>query len=184
MAMADKMEKIRRKLEQAVRLIGAGHEKFDAAEERIDSALLELGTLQNGQSGHQGNRTRLPAPARHPAPKPVDSLIVELRQDGTSRNLMDGEEPFELPPRLTELLLFASTGPVGLDGIKGLRGVSEATKALGISRSFLSSLMYRLRRKLRDRGLDPRLLETIRRRDGARIRFRVREVVVIRADNK
>jgi len=165
-------DNIRRALSRAARLISE-------AEEQIDEVLWELRARADGQSAHEANGRRAEAP-----PEPVASLVVGLRRNGSSHVVADKRNGLDLPARLTGLLLFALSGEVGPDGIKSFRLLSEAAKELGSNANGVSSLVYQLREKLRKHGLSPWLLETARRPDGARIRFRARELVVIALDDK
>ncbi len=145
-------------------------------EEEIDRLIWELATSEHGETLDRGPR-RAPTP-----PDPASSLVVALRENGGSRLAVNGGDAFDLPPRLTKLLLFALSGQTGPDGVKSYRLLSEATKEMDCTPNALSSLVYQFRQKLEDHDLDPQLLETTRR--PAMIRFLVRNVVVIDEDRK
>lgn len=111
--------------------------------------------------------------------KPVQTLVVRRLAPAGGEISIGGDSPFILSKRLTDLLLFAASGPPGEDGIVGFRLVSDAMKALNMKRHTLNNLIHRLRLTLTAR--DWRLLETV---DGnqsipARFRFRTRALIVV-----
>jgi len=175
--MGDRFDKIRRNLERAAKDLGS-------AEERIDTALWDLEALVKDQLVQRNKGLGTSNTARGPTPEPAELLVIELKKDGSSRVTKNGDKSLRLPPRLTQLLLFASSGAAGPDGIRQLQSLSKAAKSLGSSTNALSSMVYQMRQKLQDGGFDPRLLEVVRQRRTSWIRFRVREVVVIRAEDK
>jgi hypothetical protein len=110
---------------------------------------------------------------------PIGELTVRLLPDGRSRVSKDDHKPLELSRRLTEFLLFAVSGPTGGDGIVSFLSVRDAAKTLGIKKSYVATLISRFRTKLEQRGWNPNLFETIRRKPESRLRFKTKKVRVI-----
>lgn len=117
------------------------------------------------------------APPR-PVAVAIGTLEMTMGRDGSSQVRVDGSEPFRLARSPSELLrILAADGDEGDGSIVGWKRKSDVImqmeKRMGrrFHRHTLDNLVHRLRLRLEEMGLHPRLLETDRRR-GMRLKVR------------
>jgi hypothetical protein len=164
--------------EQLERLKRAARLASDV-EELLDRVVFELSGFEVSPST---KGVTAPAAARTwPSPaKPADCVTIMLRRDGRSQINIDHHGPLDLSPRLTELVLFATSGPPGADGIISFRPAAEAAKALAIQKASVFNLVSRLRQKLSQQGWNPHLIETSRSQPDSGLRFLAKKLTVIK----
>ena len=160
-------------------------ELADAVQDLLSRAMYKLECAVNGSPSQDGASWRFDVgsegePDLKRFARPVGSLLIRLRPDGSSGVSIDGERPFKLSGRLTGLLVFAASGKPDADGIASFRPIAEAARALSASKHCVSNLVYRLRQELDRHNWNPCLLETLGSpRSNSTLRLRTRGVVVI-----
>jgi hypothetical protein len=115
-----------------------------------------------------------------PPPPVAQRLDGQVNPDGSGTFVLDGGNPFYLPPRRSELFQFLASGdkdPSGKDPLVGYRSGVENKAFLEMKHpgktfrpGYINGLIYILRKTLRANGYDPRLIQTDRQK-GARLRL-------------
>jgi hypothetical protein len=152
-----------------------------AGESLVD--LLDRIQLEGVPNRDEGTDLQMMPGAGKLPPPPVSLLTVKIGSEGDSRVNIDEKKPFQLSLRLTVLLLFAASGQPDADGIVSPCLATDAAKTMGIQKGAVFNLIYRLRNKLRQQGLNPSLLETRRSSSGTRFRFLTKKISVIEKNN-
>lgn len=156
---------------QEVRLI---RKCLEAQIERLDRAEYELSVLVK----------TLGADARNPVAfdkGPVaHNLDVQQHPDGSIEFAIDGGDRFSLGPRLAEVFQFLASGDrdrSGKDALVGWRSRTEIIEFLEAStgkrftRNYVNSMVYLLKKALRDAGYDHKLIQTHRQK-GIRLAYK------------
>jgi len=113
---------------------------------------------------------------------PILKLDIELADNGSSEVSIDDGPQFHLAPKLTLLLRLISSNQCHVpDGLPVFRSVAAMKRTTSeFARSRLTQLIHRLRKKFRENGVNPYLIETDRRPDGLFVRFRRRKAAHFR----
>ena len=103
-----------------------------------------------------------------------------LRHDGRGQIIVNHHEPLDLSPRLTELVLFTTSGPLDAEGTISFRPAAEAAKALMVRKATLFQLVARLRKQLARQGINPHLIQTSRSQPDSGLRFLAKKLSVVK----
>jgi hypothetical protein len=167
--------------ERALRALRDVAQAAASLEEQADQALYELASRQGNLPASAGEGGS-PSPQPWPSPaEPAEQLTVDLLGNGRSRVHCRGCSPLDLPRALTLLLLQITLAPPGADGIVSLRPAADVAAALGVKKSYVFKLAWRLRERLEECGWNPSLVETRRSKTNSAIRLLARKITVTKA---
>jgi hypothetical protein len=145
-----------------VRAIQAGLSRTIDRAERLETKFAKMLKAASGSERHWGGATREVSVGML-----SHSLLVSRNPDGSAFVQIDGAKPFFLPPRLSDFLVhLAEDTETSTDSIvpwksrDSVREWLEIKACKKLDSQYVNKLIFKVRLRLEQAGLDPRLIQT------------------------